>query len=246
MNTTLTSTEPDVIYPDSDGMPMAENTLQYEWIVTIKGNLDDIFARNPDVFVAGDNLIYPVRGNNKIRMAPDVYVAFGRQKGYRGSYRVWEEGGIFPQVVFEVLFPGNRAGELKRKRAFYRTHGAEEYYVIDPDENDLEGWIRVGNTFREIDELNGFVSPRLRITFDTSGSQVVIHRPNGQRFLTFQEVMDRAASAEKVAREASIAVEQARAAAEQSRMSAEASQQEAERLRSLLRAAGIDPDKPSA
>jgi len=86
MNPTPTSTEPDVVYPDSDGMPMADNTLQYEWIVTIKGNLDDIFARNSEVFVAGDNLIHPVRGNNKIRMAPDVYVAFGRQKGYRGSY----------------------------------------------------------------------------------------------------------------------------------------------------------------
>jgi Uma2 family endonuclease len=246
MNTTLITTEPDVIYPDSDGMPMADNTLQYEWIVTIKGNLDDIFARNPDVFVAGDNLIYPVRGNNKIRMAPDVYVAFGRQKGYRGSYRVWEEGGIFPQVVFEVLSPGNRAGEMKRKRTFYRTHGAEEYYVIDPDENDVEGWIRERNTFREVVDMNGFISPRLGIKFDTSGSQLVIYRPDEQRFLTFLEVMERAASAEIVAKEARIAAEQARAAAEQSRVAAVASQQEAERLRALLLNAGIDPDKPSA
>jgi Uma2 family endonuclease len=232
MNTTPTITEPDVIYPDSDGMPMADNTLQYEWIVTIKGNLDDIFARNQDVFVAGDNLIYPVRGNNKIRMAPDVYVAFGRQKGYRGSYRVWEEGGIFPQIVFEVLSPGNRVGEMQRKRAFYRTHGAEEYYLIDPDDNAVEGWIRENNTFRVVDEMNDFISPRLGIKFDTSGSQVVIYRPDGQRFLTFLEVMERAASAEKDAKEARVTAEQA--------------QQEAERLRTLLRAAGIDPDKPSA
>ncbi|HEV3435850.1 MAG TPA: Uma2 family endonuclease [Gemmata sp.] len=239
MNTTLTTTEPDVIYPDSDGMPMADNTLQYEWIVTIKGNLDDIFARNPDVFVAGDNLIYPVHGNNKIRMAPDVYVAFGRQKGYRGSYRVWEEGGIFPQVVFEVLSPGNRVGEMQRKRAFYRTHGSEEYYVIDPDDNVVEGWIRESNSFREVDDMNGFISPRLRIKFDTSGSQLVIYRPDGQRFLTFQEVMDRAASAEKEA-------EQFRVVAEQAHVAAVASQQETERLRALLRAAGIDPDKSSA
>lgn len=218
MNTTLTSSEPDVVYPDSDGMPMAENTLQYEWIVTIKGNLDDIFANNPDVFVAGDNLIYPIHGNNKIRMAPDVYVAFGRPKGRRGSYCVWEEGNIFPQVVFEILSPGNRAGELRQKRAFYRTYGAEEYYVIDPDDNLVEGWIRESDTFREVDEMNGFISPRLGIRFDTSGTSLVIYRPDGRRFLTFQEVMDRAASAEK----------------------------EAERLRDLLRTAGIDPDKPSA
>src|SRR5437764_1211047 len=108
MNTTAVSGEPEIVYPDSDGKPMADNTLQFRWITTIQLNLDDLFRSNPDVFVAGDNLIYPVKGDNTICQAPDVYVAFGRPKGDRGSYRVWEEGGIFPQVVFEVLSPGNR------------------------------------------------------------------------------------------------------------------------------------------
>ena len=49
--------EPLIEYPDSDGKPMADNTLQFEWIVTIKGNLDLLFANDPNVFVAGDNLI---------------------------------------------------------------------------------------------------------------------------------------------------------------------------------------------
>lgn len=97
-------------YPDSDGQPLAENTLQYQWIVMIQGNLDLLFRHQPDVFVAGDNLIYPVEGHPEIRMAPDIYVAFGRPKGHRGSYRVWEEAGIFPQVVFEILSPGTVPG----------------------------------------------------------------------------------------------------------------------------------------
>jgi len=216
MNTD-TTTETDIIYPDSDGMPMADNTLQYQWIVTIMGNLDALFASNPNVFVAGDNLIYPVKGNNAIRSAPDVYVAFGRPKGHRGSYRVWEEGGIFPQVIFEVLSPGNRAGEMSKKRQFYRIHGAEEYYVIDPDENTVEGWIRDGNTFREVEEMEGFKSPRLGIRFSTSGGQLALTHPDGQPFRTFQEIVDRAASAER----------------------------EVERLRAMLRASGLDPDKPA-
>ncbi len=29
-------TEPEIVYPDSDGKPMAENTLQWSWIVKIK------------------------------------------------------------------------------------------------------------------------------------------------------------------------------------------------------------------
>ena len=108
-----------VEYPDCDGLPMSDNTLQFQWIMTIVGGLRALFRGNPDVFVAGDLLWYPVEGDNTIRSAPDAMVAFGRPKGYRGSYAQFREGGIAPQVVFEVRSPGNRAGELERKYAFY-------------------------------------------------------------------------------------------------------------------------------
>ena len=72
---------PAIIYPDCDGEPMADNTLQFEWIVTIKEGLDDLFRDDPNVFVAGDLLWYPVEGDPKTRMAPDALVAFGRPKG---------------------------------------------------------------------------------------------------------------------------------------------------------------------
>ena len=46
----------EIIYPDSDGQPMADNTLQFRWITTIKTNLDWLFREQSDVFVAGDLL----------------------------------------------------------------------------------------------------------------------------------------------------------------------------------------------
>ena len=36
-----------VIYPDSDGKPMADNTLQFRWIVTIVGNLETCMPTTP-------------------------------------------------------------------------------------------------------------------------------------------------------------------------------------------------------
>ncbi len=59
-----------IIYPDSDGQPMAENTLQFKWIVLIKEGLETLFHRDPNIFVAGDLLWYPVEGQPKIRQAP--------------------------------------------------------------------------------------------------------------------------------------------------------------------------------
>jgi Uma2 family endonuclease len=41
-------------------------------------------------------------------------VVFGRPKGDRGSYKQWEENNIIPQVVFEILCPGNRSQEMAK------------------------------------------------------------------------------------------------------------------------------------
>ena len=139
-----TPRRPAIVYPDSDGKPMAENTLQFEWIVTIKEGLDRAFHDRPDVFVAGDLFWYPVEGRPDICTAPDLLVAIGRPKGHRGSYKQWEEDGIAPQVVFEVLSPNNRFGEMVRKFKFYELYGALEYYIYDPDNFILEGWLRAG------------------------------------------------------------------------------------------------------
>ena len=114
---------PAVIYPDEDGNPIAENTLQFKWIVTIKGGLDSLYRDRADVFVAGDLLWYPVEGEPKIRVAPDTMVAFGRPKGYRGSYKQWEEDGIPPQAVFEILSPGNRTTRCWRSFDSMRNRG---------------------------------------------------------------------------------------------------------------------------
>ena len=128
-----TTSAAGIRYPESDGQPIADNTLQFRWIVTIQGNLDALYRDDENVFVAGDLLWYPVEGDNKTRCAPDTMVVFGRPKGDRGSYLQWREDNIGPQVVFEVLSPGNRAGEMLRKLQFYERYGVDEYYLIDPD-----------------------------------------------------------------------------------------------------------------
>ncbi|MHB1560755.1 MAG: Uma2 family endonuclease [Isosphaeraceae bacterium] len=219
-----------IVYPDSDGEPIADNTRQFRWIVVIKGGLDTMLRHDPDVFVAGDLLWYPVEGQPGIRMAPDALVAFGRPKGYRGSYRQWEEGGIAPQVVFEVLSPGNRPGELGRKFEFYERYGVEEYYQYGPDRGILKGWIRSGDRLEPVANMAGFVSPRLGITFQPGEGpdSLVILQPDGRPFLTQVELVEQ------------YEAEQRRA--EEERQRAEEERQRAERYLAKLRELGIEPD----
>src|SRR5712692_7411306 len=98
-------TKQTVVYPESDSLPMADNTKQFRWIVTEQGGLDATYRNDPKVFVAGNLFWYPVEGDNRIRVAPDIFVVFGRPKGDRGSYLQWLEDNIAPHVAFEILSP---------------------------------------------------------------------------------------------------------------------------------------------
>src|SRR4051812_25054451 len=111
MPPTVAATRGAIVYPESDGKPLAENTL-LRWIMTLVGNLKVLYRERVDVFVSGDQLWYPVEGSPEICFAPDVYVVFGRPKGERSSYRQWEEDNIPLTVVFEVLSPGNTIQEM--------------------------------------------------------------------------------------------------------------------------------------
>lgn len=177
-------------YPESDGQPMAENTIQFRWIVLIKEGLEIFFASALDVFVAGDLLWYPVRGNKYIKCAPDAMVVFGRPKGDRGSYVQHREGNVAPQVVFEVLSPGNRRAEMKRKFNFYQKYGVEEYYIYDPIKNILQGWLRSNSILNPIANINNWTSPRLNIKFVLTPATLEIYDPNGEKFLTPVELKE--------------------------------------------------------
>jgi hypothetical protein len=119
----VTSRKEQIVYPESDGKPMADNTKQFRWIVTLEGGFEALFRDREDVFVAGDLFWYPVEGRPDIRMAPDVMIVFGRPKGDRPSYKQWEEGehraaGGLRSAVAQQLAAGDgeEAGVLRPLR----------------------------------------------------------------------------------------------------------------------------------
>lgn len=224
-----------IIYPDCDGQPMSDNTLQFSWIVKIKENLEIFFANDPNVFVAGDLLWYPVEGSNTIRRAPDAMVAFGRPKGYRGSYQQWLEDNIAPQVVFEILSPGNRLAEMTAKFEFYDRHGTEEYYIYDPvseaspggNRVDFTGWLRQSGRLQGISNISGWVSPRLGVRFELN-EELEIYTPAGELFLSPLEISQKADAAQ---------VEAVR-----QQMRADAAEQKAAAMAAKLKELGIEMD----
>ncbi|MFY8001774.1 MAG: Uma2 family endonuclease [Candidatus Kapaibacteriota bacterium] len=245
-----------LVYPDSDGEPVAQNTEQFDWIQKLNGELESLFRDRPDVFVASDLFWYPVEGDPKIRFAPDTLVVFGRPKGYRGSYKQWLEKNIAPQVIFEVLSPSNDEKEMEGKREWYERYGADEYYELDPIEFTLRAWIRLEGRFQEVSVMNQWISPLLGIRFEYEPEKSInIYRPDGRPFFTFVEIermreeaiamRDEALEREKTAVNfANEALEREKKAVNREKEVLERLNKEQtlnERLAAKLRELGIDP-----
>jgi Uma2 family endonuclease len=194
-----TPVESTTLYPDSDGKPMADNTLQYRWIVRLVTNLKQLLQEQT-AFVAGDLLWYPIQVEAPPvpAQAPDAMVALGRPDGDRGSYKQWEESNIAPQVVFEILSPSNSAREMLAKQAFYGKYGVLEMFFYDPDSLDFWGLVRSApdEDLAPVMPMDfPWISPTLGIRFEMFEDGLAIFHPNGERFKDpseFIEERDRA------------------------------------------------------
>ncbi|WP_341734270.1 Uma2 family endonuclease [Microcoleus sp. EPA2] len=240
----------NIIYPDDNGEPMSDNTEQFRLIVWIKENSELLFANDPNVFVAGDLLWYPVEGNNKLCQAPDVMVVFGRPKGYRGSYQQWKEDGIAPQVVFEIWSPGNRPAPMIQKFKFYERYGVEEYYLYDPQSLELTGWQRQAEQLEAIEQIDGWISPRLGVRFQLSDKGLEMFDPSGEPFMSFvelaqlrREAQARAIEAEQLRQQAEQLQQQAEQRATETEALLEQERSRSQALESRLREMGIDPNQ---
>jgi hypothetical protein len=76
--------------------------------------------------------------------------------------------------------------------------------------------------------MRGWVSPLLGVRFELAGGELVVVRPDGGRFVGYEEL--------------AAALEQAQARAEQERARAEQERQRAERLAQRLRELGVEPE----
>jgi len=131
----------EIYYPETDGEPMAESDFQRNPLIYAVKALDIYFARQPDVYVSGNLLLYYVEGNPKKAVAPDVFVVFGVPKKLRPIYKVWEEGKG-PDVVIEITSKTTRQRDEEDKPTIYRDMGVHEYFQYDPTGDYLRPALR--------------------------------------------------------------------------------------------------------
>ena len=92
------------------------------------------FHRRPDVFIDTDTNICYDPSNLNVRIAPDVYLAFGVDAEAirpRQIYLPWEVGKV-PDWALEIASESTRQVDLNRKPAIYARIGVPEFWRFDP------------------------------------------------------------------------------------------------------------------
>jgi Uma2 family endonuclease len=221
----------EFIYPTSDGQPMAEGDWHLNVMIYLILGLGLHFRNQPDVYVAGNNFLYYKEGDPTKRISPDVYVVFGVGNQVRDCYKVWEEDGKRPTVVFEITSPKTQGEDTRRKRRIYeRGLQVPEYFLFDSKGDylhpRLQGYRLVEGQYVTLKgEGNRLHSDLLNMDLIPEGAMLRLYDPvRGRYLLTLLEEHERAEQA------------RARVQEHQARLQAEA---RAERLAARLRELGL-------
>ncbi|MGD2182348.1 Uma2 family endonuclease [Lusitaniella coriacea] len=121
--------------PFSDGLPV-DNELHILVPNLLSFILGFLWSERLDWFFGINMGIYYATGvNPRVPIVPDAFLSFGVERlkasGLRNSYVVWEEKGVVPSFVLEVVSktPG---GEYDEKMVKYAQLGALYYLIYNP------------------------------------------------------------------------------------------------------------------
>ncbi|WP_236096089.1 Uma2 family endonuclease [Lyngbya confervoides] len=231
----------DLVYPVSDGEPVAET---YDHLYAILVTLEVLrqYLEGQKATVLANQFLYYAQGFPKLRVAPDVMVIFGVEPGGRDSYKVWEEGEV-PRVVFEMTSKSTQQEDQLIKRQLYAQLGVQEYWLFDPKgewlESPLMGYRLGGDAYHPILDLR---SEALGLQLQVEGKLITFTvLATGERLLPPAELGRGLAREKQRAEQERHRAEQERHRAEQERHRAEREKQRADRLQAQLRALGVDP-----
>ena len=181
-------TEENVLYPDSDGEPMAASDLHRRQLMWTLQTLETHFVPQPEVYISGDILMYYEKGVPRRVVSPDVLVVFGIGPGPRRTYKVWEEGKT-PDFVMEFSSESTYQNDLSGKRELYAELEIQDYFLYDAEDlylpSPLMGFQLVEGVYVDVPVgvAGGLHSSALELEFHVGDEGLAIYDPIAGKWL---------------------------------------------------------------
>ena len=231
-------TDDAIIYPHTDGEPMAVSDYHRHSLIWTLQALEAHFAQNTEVYVSGDIFIYYREGEPRKSISPDVLVCFGINPKLRLTYKVWEEGKA-PDFVMEFSSKNTYDKDLTEKMDVYASLDIQDYFLYDAEglylPSPLMGFTLVDDVYVAIppDANGGIRSSVLGLDFRLRGAEIGIYDPIANEWVQTRAEQEaaRAENAEARAEQESIARENAETRAENAEAKLAKALAEIERLR---------------
>ena len=200
--TSRTTEQTEIIYPETDGMPLPDGEYQSPIFRDVLVPLENHFRHRPDTRVNGNTFLYYEEGNPRRFVSPDCYVAFGVDVEsilHFNTYRLWEVGKP-PDFVMEIASHSTADNDLGDKRSLYARLGIGEYWRFDATGRDFYGEPLVGEYLadgeyrrfelhREADGMIWAHSPALNLDLCWSeGRLLYFDSEAGSWLLSYEEV----------------------------------------------------------
>jgi Uma2 family endonuclease len=230
-----------LVLPRTDQLPCSDDTPVDNEDQNLLPNillflLGFIWAERCDWFFAVDMAVYHTTGDNpRVPVVPDGFLSLQVERKKNGrsrrSYATWEENGVVPILVLEMVShtPG---GEYDDKLTIYQKLGVLYYAIYNPEYSQRDGhqpweiYKLVNNTY-QLQSLEQCWLPEIGLGIGFA--RVVFNGIEQDILAWFDESGDRYLLPEEIA------------GAEKQR--ADKAQQQADRLAAQLRALGISPDQ---
>ena len=230
-----TARSTEIVYPSSDGEPLAETSVHVDAIIDAVVILRQLLAER--AIVLADQFLYYAQGFPKLRVAPDIMVIFDVPLGARDNYKTWEEGQM-PAVIFEITSEGTRKQDQEAKKTLYAQLEVQEYWLFDPKgewiPEQLRGYRLQGDGYAAI--ADGRSEP-LQLRLQVDGALIGFYREDtGEKLLAAGELVQ-ALQVETLARQS---IEER---AERERQRADRAELQVAQLQAQLKALGINPEK---
>lgn len=198
--TTPTTPTTPIIYPSSDGEPIAES---YDHLYAILTTLEVLkqYLTGRQAIVLANQFLYYAQGFPKVRTAPDVMVIFDVAPGGRDNYKTWEEGQV-PVVIFEMTSPGTKDHDKTFKKTLYEQLGVKEYWLFDPKgewiPEKLQGYRLQSDTYISITDSR---SEPLQLRLVVEGKLIGFYREDTGEKLLIPDELAQALNQETQARQ---------------------------------------------
>jgi Uma2 family endonuclease len=201
------------------------------------------FSGRRDVYISGNDFLYWEEGNPKARISPDVYAVFGvpYKTDVRRVFKVWEERGQVPRVVFEATSRKTKLQDIHEKKALYeQTLKVPEYFLFDPTSSylhpRLQGYRLASERYVPLEPVDGRLeSQELGLILMPEGRLLRLLNPRTNGLLPTPEELRRMAESEaqRAESEAQRAESEAQRAASEAQR-ADVAEAEVARLRAAL------------